>query len=88
MVMISFLARTSIRLNGWLSDRLSLGAMSAKRASAWSQAMKVSMASRGPARNMLMPSGASRIVPLRPAASQRARISGRRVSMSSSVTNL
>jgi len=77
MVMISFFRRTRMRPNGTSSEIDSFGSSPAKRASLRSQSMNASMGPRGPARNRLMPSGASRMVPLSSSASQRSRMRSR-----------
>ena len=88
MVMISRFRRTRMRLNGALSDNDSLGTMSAKRGSSCRPAMKLSICARVPARNRLMPSGASRIVPFNANAWQRASSFSRSVGRSSRLMNL
>ncbi|CPJ92972.1 Uncharacterised protein [Bordetella pertussis] len=64
MRMISRFTLTSSLRNGMRADSLYLACRSAKRASARSQRRKPSIASAAPARNRLMPSGASSTVPL------------------------
>ena len=86
--MISRFRRTRRRPNGTLPDNDSFGATSAKRGSSCKVAMKPSICARLPARNRLMPSGASRIVPFSASASQRANSRSRSAGKSSRLMNL
>ena len=75
--MISRLTLTSILPNGCASDQLSFVVSAANRGSREVRRRTREAASASPARNRLMPSSASRIVPFSPAVTARSRSTGR-----------